>query len=216
MTNLERWERFALIYVLGMVILAPAWIPSAHDPSGGSRWLFLCLSVAAPLVQTLLALRLDGPRRALPLIAAFGGAFAVYGLTYSAVPLLSGVWDGMAMMAAWSMAVVAPVLAGAALAQLLASAMLHAGHRLLAHGGTQAKAHAGRLAAGPGYDARITVSIAAAVTGGIAGIALFIWLCFWGMAGVWSDAIYVLAFGAPLSAPAASAAFLVWFLGRES
>ncbi len=215
MTTLERWQRFSVIYVVGLVVLAPAGVSYALDPSGGPGWLLLGPWMAAPLVQTLIALRLYGPRGARPFIAAIGGALGLYVLTYAALPLLSMIWDAMALLIAWVMAVAGPVVAGAALAQLLASAMLHAGYRLFIRGDAQAGLEARRTATGPGRDARVTVSIAAAVAGGPAGLALFAWLCFWGMDGVWTDAIYVLAFGAPLSALAACAAFLAWFLGRE-
>lgn len=212
---LDRWQRFSVIYVGGMVVLAPAGVSYALDPSGGPNWLLLAPWMAAPLVQTLIALRLYGPRGARPFIAAVGGALGVYVLTYAALPLLGMMWDAMALLVAWVMAVAGPLVAGAALAQVVASAMLHAGHRLFSRGDPQAGLEPRRTATGPGRDARVAVSIAAALAGGPAGLALFAWLCLWGMDGVWTDAIYVLYFGAPLLAPAALAAFLVSFLGRE-
>lgn len=205
-TKLERWQRFSLIYVLGMVVLAPAWISYALDPHGGPYWLLLGHVIAAPLVQVVIALTLFRLDRPSIRMGAIAGGPLVYFLA----------WGTVFVAPIWFLAVLAcPVLAGAAVGQVVAAAVLHCWSLLQSLVASRGEGELRVITAGPNLDVRVTVSIAAAVAGSVAGIALFVWFFMWGIDGLWTDAIYIVPFGISLWALAACAAFLAWSLESE-
>jgi hypothetical protein len=200
-TKLERWQRFSLIYVWGMLAVIPAWVEYIPDPYLGFEWRRLAPVLVAPLVQIALALKLHRPSAAYAYGAVIAGGLAAY----------SAAWVLLIVLLMGVAVFVTPLLAGAALGQVVASLTLHLWRRLAALCDEQAEGVTSALSSA----ARVTVSAAASIAGAFTALVLFYLLYEYAHTVYWTDAIYILPLAASLGSLAACAAFLVWFLGRE-